>query len=126
MTKSTTSSSYFLTNFEGQRVFERKLSKKQLTEINKELFGPKFQHKLSRSPQNAYKVPEFINFPINSAQEHNLNLSTMFSSNEALGLEDGNRVFNLVQKVHRNIKLDVNRELYNMTEDKGTLYDLLE
>ena len=50
----------------------------------------------------------------------------MFSSNQALGLEDGNKVVRLVNKVHSNIKRDVNRELLNMTEDKSTLYQLLE
>ena len=89
--KSTTSNAYSLTNIE-QRVFERKVSKKKMRDINMEIHGPKFQHKLSRSPQNAYRVPDYIQFPVNSAQEHNMNLNTMFSSNEALGLEDGNKV----------------------------------
>jgi hypothetical protein len=39
--KSTTSSAYSLTNIE-QRIFERKLSKKKMRDINQELFGPRF------------------------------------------------------------------------------------
>jgi hypothetical protein len=45
-----------------------------------------------------------------------MNLNTMFSSNEALGLEDGNKVIKLVKKVHNGpLKRDVDRELFNIT-----------